>query len=274
MGGLYLISVLDSIKEGFSVSKKSLKLFPLLLLAYIVLMIFSFAFSYFSGAESVVANASEIYQNPSTIFLAILGALISTLIGAFIQAGLIGYLANQIKNHQSKSSDFFAMSKQFGLKIFLQQLVFFVFIFICAFFIAMIVGAIVAAQQQVLSYIVGAILIAVLAGVSMLIFYAPFFIVLRSQSLVDSIKQSIVFVKNNLWSFIGMILLFGVFIGPFAIVASIGPEILDQMPEMTANIVGLISGIVIAILGVFFIIFSSASYIVFYLGRAKTVGGA
>ncbi|MCG3175276.1 MAG: hypothetical protein MOGMAGMI_00198 [Candidatus Omnitrophica bacterium] len=249
------MTVVESIKKGFSVAAQSLDL---------VLVLFVF------GAGWNVMNLllSQRFQNPdvaqSVMLIAL--ALIFILVSVYMQAGSMGYVRDRVKAGQASLGSFASAGGHFYLRFLAVGAVVAVTAGIFVLIAALVMGFL---GQSLPVVAIPIAVVAFLAGLYFIImmFLAPYIVVCKEEKAIPAIKQSMDFVKRNILPILGLALILtaagfvlGVALGAlFALITLVVQGTISQILFAT------LSSAVNAFLGVVV----SGAFMAFYLGRSQ-----
>lgn len=245
----------ESVKAGFKVAGGSMNLVLAL-----------FVFGAFWNLINVFLTPKLETPTPQTSALAIAVGLVFIFASIFVQAGSLGYVRDKMKLGAAKLSDFMSAGSKYYLRLLLLGL----FIALVVGFFVLIAALAVALLAATLNAL--GIAIAVTVGVigvyvAMLMFLAPYFIVVADQKIIASVKQSMAMVKKNLLVILGIILIlivigfiFGITLGAvFALLST-------AIPQTTAQIIfAVMSSFINAYLG----LVVTGSFMNFYLSASN-----
>ena len=265
------MGVTDSVNKGFTIAKSNFSLSFVLILLYLAYFGVNFALNTFSGLPKQPQDAStlppgELFRQMS-VGMAI--GLIGLIIQNYIQAGLVGHVGNTIRNGQQPLSVFFTSAKKFALKLFAQALVIMGLILV-VFLIAVILMGIIGAASQPAGLIVGLPLMGIAIYLSLLLFYSSYILVLENKGLLESMKLSVGFVRRNLLSLLGLILIFIVlFLIPLVLLGGFVVLIQGPLKGVAAIAVSVVAIPLFIFILAFYGIAVTGAVISFYLGRSS-----
>ena len=186
-----------SIKKGFSVTRKSLGLLA-------VLFVFGLVWNLINLFYAQNLTAAEPNIQESIIILAL--GLVFILISIFIQGGSLGYVLDVVKQGKSAFSNFTAAGKKYYGRLFVLGLI--VSLFLIVLFAAIMLAATFLMDKTfALAVTITVFLATVVICFVVLVFLAPYIMVVDEQKAVASIKKSIVAVRKNLLPLLGVSLL-------------------------------------------------------------------
>ncbi len=258
----------ESLKRGLSTTFKSL---PLVLIF----------FAYSAAANLLNLRLAGGVQEPAptapglnTTVLASVVGVVLVIIGLFLQAGSMGYIRDHLKTGSASLGSFLG----YGLKYFLRLLLFGLFVTVIAVILLLAGSFVINAFPANLRIVaVGLLVVAALAVLYfvVLMFLAPYIIVVEEKGLVEAIQASIPLVKRYFWMILllGLILLaisfvLGLILGIILFVLGLILGIILGLATIAVQggtasqtAVAVISGLLNGILGVFM----TAAYMNFYL---------
>ena len=248
------MSMKTSVGKGFEVARQSLAVVG-------VLSLFGFVWNLIN-----IYFAPKLQTPSARVSLAmVLASVVFFLASIFLQAGTLGYIREKIKQGRADFSIFMSSGSRYYLRLFLVGLI---IALIVVVFIA--VGAIAVMLLKTVGIVIAVLIGLVAIYVILLMFFAPYAVVINEEKAVASIKKSISLVKKNLLGVLGIsgiLLLIGFVIGLligviFGLLNVTAPGTVSQV------ITALLSSILNAYLG----IFVSASFMNFYLEINNTSG--
>jgi len=252
------MAVKESIKKGFGVARQSMAIVG-------ILSLFGFVWNLLNIYYAPKIQAQTQTPDVKTSVLIVIATLIFIFVSIFLQAGTLGYVKDKLKQGKADLSAFIGGGSKYYLKLFVVGLIItliaMVFIVVAAVAVALLKtpGLFIAVPVA----IVGIYFI-------LLMFFAPYIVVVDEEKSIAAIKKSIGVVKKNLLSVLGIAailiaigfaigLLSGVVLGLLNVAA---PGIISQVAF------AVLSSILNAFLG----IFVTASFMNFYLTTSNASG--
>lgn len=249
------MTVLESIKKGFSVAAQNLGL---------VLFLFVFG----AGWNLTSLLFPQSFQNPTPAQLAVFLtlALFFIIVSVYLQAGSMGYVRDRLKGLPTSPASFAASARRY----------YFRFLGVGSV-LAAIAGTFALIAILPLEFIgktlpVVAIPVAVVASLVgiyfiIMMFLAPYIVVCKEERAIASLRQSMDFVKRNILSILG---LFGILVAAGFVVGALLGAVYAVIPSnlqgtSTLVILTTLNSLVNAFLGVVV----SGSFMAFYLGRSQ-----
>lgn len=265
------MGAIDAVKKGFSLAKSNVRLAFVLILLYLVYFAINFGLNAVSGLPAQPQDPATLPpgQLLRQILIGLAISLIGLIIQNYIQGGLVAHVGETLKKGKQEIGVFFSSAKKFALRLFLQA-VLIMLIFFVLFAIAVVIMGVLGAAMQIAGIIVGVALMALVIYLSLLLFYSSYILVLEDQSIVESMKRSITFVRKNLVPFLGIILTFvACFLVPFGVLLAIlwliqGP-LQGGVGAVVLSVVGLPLFILIL---AFYGIAVTGAVVSFYLSRS------
>src|SRR3989338_4574871 len=188
------MKIRESIKKGLSVATGSMGL---------VLILFIF------GAVWNLINVSLTprLENPDAGTTAIIVGvgILFILASIFVQAGSLGYVRDRLKLGKAEFASFMASGSKYYIQLLLLGL--FIALVVGAFvLLAALVVALLANTLSTLGVILAVVIAAIGIYVAILMFLAPYFIVVDGQKVIASVKNSISLVLTLIGFGIGLVL--------------------------------------------------------------------
>ncbi len=182
------------VKKGFAVATKSA---PVVGIMFVFGSIWSFLNIYIS--PRIQART----QNPSAkvSILIIIATLVFVLTSIFFQAGTLGYIRDRIKQGTANLNSFTSAGSKYYLRLFLVGLM---VLLITALFI--IIAAFALAFLKKPGLVVAVPVAIVALYVLLLMFFAPYMVVIDEKSPIESIKNSISTIGKETNFFFGIVL--------------------------------------------------------------------
>jgi len=282
------MGVFEAIKNGFSVARKNLKLWLLLVVISFVLMAVSVPIAMaVLGPEAFQPGAAA--PTPTDLGLGggiVFGAMViaMVLVQIFVNAGTVGCIKNAVKTGSLNLANFVENAKKFFVRFFLfsiAMLIIMAIIFIALLLIGGLAG-IIGNKVAILGGLLGIItFVAFVAAAICAGLYGamgPIVIAAEDKSLIESMTKCLDFVKEKLWKIIALGLMFALmFLAVMAIMfivffavglvlgASGGAEGLSQGAQVTIN---LLSRILWNLAGTYLTIVFVSSMMSYYLGNS------
>lgn len=234
-----------SLKKGFSATVKSAALVALFFVYGVVVNLIN------------VKVTNRLQTAGSSRRAALISAAVSlaiALVGVFLQAGVLGYLRDLIKQGTSSIASFFSSGAKYYLRILMFGIV-----------VAVVVFAVILAGTLTLNALgekgrlVGVILAVILSLIAfyfiILIFLAPYLIVAEDKGAFQAMGESIGLVKQHILEVLGMgllIVIMGFLAGIlFGMIVGGANLVMHQQPGATQNTIAVLSSFVNAVLGVY-----------------------
>lgn len=248
--------IIASIKKGFGVATSSMALVGLLFVFGAVWTVVNIGLTPPESAAQAEALARSV--------VIVLIALVFMLISLFLQAGSMGYVLEKIKTGKSTFGTLAQAGKRFYVRLLLLALL-----------VAAVVGglivlagvsiAVLGAVNNILGTIVGLVLAALGIYLAILIFLAPYAIVVDNAGVKDAIRGSVGLVRRHILRVLGvtgLLLLIGFALGLLLglIIGVLGIAITGQ-PKAVELVSGVLSSLVNSFLGVIV----TASFMSLYL---------
>ena len=250
----------EAISKGFAVAKRSS---GLIILLFIFGTIFNLLNIFLGPKEAVAPVATP--PPPSTAMMVLSGVFV--LLTIYFQGGSMAYVRDSVKTGSAALPNFLAGAGKYYVKILLLGL-------LVAAIIGMtvLVAAVVAGLLGSASPFIAVPVIILLAALGVyfvvLLFLAPYAVVVDEQSVGAAIKSSMRLVKKNILTLLGLSLLmvvigFGIGLVLGGILA--GASVLLKTPMLTQVVFAVLSSFVNAFLGVLV----TASFTNFYLSLSE-----
>lgn len=198
------MSVIEAVQSGFRLAGKSRNL---------VLVMFAFAFVW--NLVNIPFN-NQLQEPTAGVSAGVMAlSLVFIAVSIFLQSGSLGYVHEVAKTGQSNFARFTESGKKFYLRILGISAIVGLFIIILAVVaaLAILVGG---DTPNAISIVVALILAAFGMYGVLLVFLAPYILIVEDAKVVDSIKASITVVKSNFMTVLGigiLLLLVGFGIG-------------------------------------------------------------
>jgi len=250
------MAIKASVKKGFEVTKKSLTVIG-------ILSVFGFVWSFINIYIAPKIQAQAAAPSVKISVLVLIGSLIFILASIFLQAGTLGYVRDKIKQGKSSLVAFTAA----GFKYYLRLLAVGIIITLIAMLFILVAALAVAFLKK------PGLVIAIPAGLAaiyavLLMFFAPYIVVVNEEKPIASIKKSAGLVKKNFLRVLGLL---GILIAIGFVIGLLAGAILGLLniaiQGITAQVIyAVISSFLNALLG----IFVTASFMNFYLEISNT----
>ena len=252
------MAVTASIRKGFGIARQSMAI-----VAFLSLFGFVWGFLNIYYAPQIQAQAKTPDIKISMLMMA--ATLIFVVVNVFLQAGTLGYVRDKLKQGKADLSAFVGAGSKYYLRFFVVGPV---IMLIAMAFIIVATVAFALLKNPGLIIAIPAALIGIYF--LLLMFFAPYIIVVHEEKSIASIKKSIGVVKKNLLGVLGVLaimvaigfvagLLTGLVLGLLNVAA---PGLFSQV------VTAALSGFLNAFLGVFV----AASFMNFYLEISNTAG--
>ena len=249
------MSVKSSVKKGFGVARQSLPVVG-------ILSLFGFIWSLIN-----LYYAPRVQQNPQTALsiLIIIATIIFLFVSIFLQAGSLGYVRDKIKQGQADLSIFLSTGGKYYLPIFLVGL-----IITLVAVVLIVLAALCVAFLKVVGIVIAVIIAVIGVYLLLLVFFAPYIIVVKDEKAGAALKKSVSLVKKNLLAVLGISLILiligfviGILIGLLLGLTNV------VVPSPASKIIyALVSSLLNSFLGVFV----TASFMNFYMEVSNTSG--
>ena len=185
----------SALKKGFEVAGKNWGLIVVL-----------FLLNFFSGAMGAPLNAVQENTSMGMIFLGTLTVIFFLFLSIFIQAGLLGCIKEAIKSGQTKIGNMVALGKKYFLRLLgLTLLIGFIVMLFAVFSGGGLLlrgnggGIFVKSLGMFISILFG--VLAICAAI--VLFYAPYILVVDDCPVIASMRKSIDFIKRFLGNALG-----------------------------------------------------------------------
>jgi len=254
------MSIVESIKKGFSLSKKAVALIIVLSVINIIIGFINLAVM----PPQPPVGTPPAAPSPAVILVGI----IFFFIGIFIQAGIINSSKELVKKGAAAVGDFTKGALQYFLPLLALGLCYLVLFVMFAIIIGVVVG-IASVAGPILAFIGG--LIAVAVGLLGLYFFitlsfAPYALIVDGKGIIESLKESSRFVRPIFWRIVGLFLIMIAIALLLALILGgilLGIGLILREPNIIQSIRVIISGIINAYIGLAFV----AALIVFYMSN-------
>jgi hypothetical protein len=204
------MNAFSHITRGWGVALKSIQMLFVLVALYFLLGVLSAAYGFVTQVDP-----SNPLVDARSVVLSLLGSLANTFFVALIQTGLIGYVRAHLETGESRLAEFWLTMRQFGLRVFGQQILMFVGLFLVLLVAAAIVGLL-SQQNETIGQILAVLFLVPVAIVMGFLFFAPYFIVIHNESVWKSFGKSFGLVRRNKSAFFSTVLFFVIVVGvPF-----------------------------------------------------------
>lgn len=259
------MGIMESVKKGFSVAGQSLNLVFVLFGFGLVWNIVNLVLT----PRLAVSPDTPPSAGASAAMIAV--GILFILVSFFVQAGSLGYIADKIKTGKAELSAFFAAGGKFYVKMLLLGLFVGLVVGVLLLAIGLLV-ALLAPTVQILAVILGLLIGAAVIYFILMVFLAPYAIVVDNEKVMASVKKSMGIVKSHLLTVIGIalvLILIGFLIG---VLLGVILAILSAAVKGTAAqvVFAVLSSFVNAYLGVLV----SAAFMNLYLSASHNTSGA
>jgi hypothetical protein len=251
------MGVIDSIKKGFGVATHSMSL---------VLLLFAF------GAVFGVVNVSLSGQLQGTTpptnqasVMAIIVGIVFVLISIFMQAGSMGYVRDRLKTGKANLSGFAAAGGKYYLRLLLIG-----FLISAVIGLFVLIGALLVTFLQTVGTVLAVILGIVGLYVVLLMFLAPYGVVVDEKGAISSIKQSMRLVTQNILKVAGIGIILILIAFGFGLLIGVLLGLLSVAVQGAAS--QIIFAVVNSFLNAFLGVFVTGSFMAFYLAIARNSG--
>ena len=252
------MAVKASIKKGFGVAKGSLAIVG-------ILSLFGFVWSLLNIYYAPKIQAQAQAPDAKTSVLIVVSTVIFILVSIFLQAGTLGYVRDKIKQGKANFAAFMAGGAKYYGRLFVVGLI----ISLVAIAFILVAALAVALLKKPGLFIAVPVALAAIYFI-LLMFFAPYIVVVNEEKSIASIKKSVGMVKKNLLGVLGISailvvigfgvgLLIGVILGLLNVAS---PGVISQVAT------AVLSSLLNAFLGVFV----TATFMNFYLEISNTAG--
>jgi len=252
------MKVVDAVKSGFDAANANLKLVAVI---FIFNLIWNIAVIPFTP-EAPLTDAADVALPAGLMVISIIFMFASI----FIQGGLLGSVRDYVKEKKSDLAAFTQYGAKFYLRLLGLALVIVAVMGLIALVVTLLLAPSVASGNAALIAFatIGAFIISLGAIYLMiLLFFAPYMLVLEDKGIVEAIKGSIAFAKKlilKILGLLGLLTLMGIGIG--FIMGMIAGALAIPLPgKVTQVITAILSGGVNAYLGVLV----ASTIVIFYL---------
>jgi len=262
------MGIIESIKKGFGVATKSRQLMLLL-----------FGFGFICNLVNVLlrnnvvllTNQVQTLGVGAFIAIIVLYSLFILLTIIFMEAGILAYVRDVVKDGQSSLARF----KEAGFKFYLRVLAinFIVGLSIMVLFIlAELIMKVLAGAPNILILVVAMIFVVAVIVAVVFLSLTPYAAVADDLGVFDAFKTSIAVAKASFWKlfFTGLLLILVPFILRFIVESVIG----HLSAILTGTPAQIVTGFMSSLLNAFFGIVGSGTFMTFYLANQGSSGSA
>ncbi|MCD6539093.1 MAG: hypothetical protein J7K37_00070 [Candidatus Omnitrophica bacterium] len=192
------MEIIEVIKKGFRIATKA-----------IILVLVLFAFNVVCTFASMSFTTPEVGVpvTPAAVVLTIIFLLIRN----FIIGGILGTIKDFVKEGVLKLKEFAKYGLKFYLRLVELFLIYVLLILIVAM-IALLITTITIPFKNTVATVIYITGVSVVVGIGvyfiMLLIMSPYVLVVEDVKIIDSIKKSVSFVRNNLGGVIGLLVFF------------------------------------------------------------------
>lgn len=252
------------VRKGFVVSVKALSV---LLILFLYNLAINFASRPLQGAQPAAWSPEKWATFAGVILVAILG-------GIFFQGGMLGFLADTIKQGRSKLSIFVSTGAKFFGRLFGLAAILFAAFGLAAIILAVLFGLVAAfAKDNTAIMTAGAVILLIPAAVAVyyliLLSYSPIILVAGDAKIFESMRRSIDFVRKNILKLIGLALV--LFLIAFLAGLLVGILVGLATFAASASVRDFIAVILGSAVNSYFNIVMTAGLIAFYLAISGAV---
>ena len=257
------MGIVESIKKGFALAKKSMDL---------VLALFVFGAVWNLVNISLMPNVQDPQApvNPATAMILMVLGIVFIFLSIFVQAGSLGYVRDKIKSGNAALAVFFADGRKYYGRILLVGAM--IGLVVGLFAVLAAVLAAVLSAFTIVAAILAVALIVIGVYFGILMFFAPYLVVVDGKSPLDAVKQSVTLVRKNLLAVLGVAGLlilagFAVGLGLGGAFAGVNLVLKGVVPQI---LFAVISSFINAFLGVTV----TSAFMHLYLGISNNTSGA
>jgi len=194
------MKVLDAIKRGFEIANGNMKL---VLIVFVFNAIWNLGAIPFTPEAPMDAAGAGVAMSPALTIL----SLIFVLASIFIQGGVLGSIRDVVKENKLDLARFKGYGAKFYIRLLCLALIIMLIIAVIAFIATIIVAAsaptnnaVVITLTTIIAIVVGG------AGIYLvvLLFLAPYILVIEDVGIIESMGRSIAFVRKALLKVIGL----------------------------------------------------------------------
>ncbi|MBN1871469.1 MAG: hypothetical protein JW800_02745 [Candidatus Omnitrophica bacterium] len=245
--------MIDSVKKAFTLGKKALKLF------------------YVLACFNIMANLVNVMIIPAPVdaemslgrsMLVIIVTLLIAVAAVFITGGSIAYVRELVKTGATELTTFLENAKRYFLPLLAVSLIIIVLFLLIGIIFSVITGV----MAGVLKAIVLLLMILAFIVLSVLFIMAPYMLIGRDVGVMDAIKGSLLFAKDNFLKILGiMAIMLGIAL-VVMIVASFFTGVLSFILKPLSRV---ITSIVMALVNAAMAILVNIAYMDFFLKNAE-----
>ncbi len=252
------MAVTASIKKGFGVATHSMTIVGLLSL-------FGFVWSLLNIYYAPKIQAQTQTPDPKLSILIMIATVIFILVSIFLQSGTLGYVRDKIKQGNANLSAFMGAGSKYYIKLFVVGLI----IALTAMVFILVAALAVAFLKKPGFFIAVPVALAAIYFI-LLMFFAPYIVVVNEEKSMAAIKKSIGLVKKNL---LGVLGISAILVAIGFVIGLLAGVILGLMNVAAPGVVSQVAYAVLSsVLNAFLGVFVTASFMNFYMEISNTAG--
>lgn len=251
------MEIIEVIKKGFRTATKVIILVLVLFALNVVCTFANMPFTILGVGVPVTPAATVL-------------AIIFLLIRIFILGGTLGAIKDFVKEGILKLKEF----AKCGLKFYLRLMGLFLiykFLILIVVMITRLIITITASFENTVITVIGIVGLSIVVGIGiyfiMLLIMSPYVLVVEDVKIIDSIKKSISFVRNNLGRVIGLLVFFGLINLGINLIMNFFKSFITF--TISLNVSRIIVGIVKSAFNAYLDVATLATFISFYLARVS-----